>query len=244
MQQEPRYRGREGDTITEFTINKVYPWGRSFDEYCHMFRLTTGDLEQRILGCADGPASFNAAMNRRGLQVVSCDPLYRFDAMQIRERIEATYPEMLRRATHDRHRFVWNVIRSPEMLSEIRMAAMNEFLLDYDDGRRSGRYLAEALPQLSFADDKFDLALCSHFLFLYSDEVSGEEHVRAVQELCRVASEVRIFPLLDMTGNRSPHVQRVFEELEKHGLQVRVEQVAYEFQGGGNEMMRITRSAA
>ena len=228
----------------EFTINKVYPWGRSFDEYRRMFGLTTDDLHRRILGCADGPASFNATMNRRGHRVVSCDPLYRFDAMQIRGRIEATCPELVERATRDRHRFVWTVIRSPEMLGEIRMAAMSEFLSDYDDGRRSGRYVADALPQLSFPDGAFDLALCSHFLFLYSDEVSSEDHVRSVLELCRVASEVRLFPLLDMEGNRSRHVRRVIEELEKRGAQARVERVGYEFQKGGNEMMRITRSAA
>src|SRR5256885_14885084 len=146
MQQEPRQRS-EADPATEFTINKVYPWGRSFDEYCQMFGLTTDDLRRRILGCADGPAAFNAAMNRRGHRVVSCDPLYRFDAMQIRERIEATYREMVERVRRDRHRFVWSVIRSPEMLGEKRMAAMNEFLSDYDDGRRSGRYVTEALPQ-------------------------------------------------------------------------------------------------
>ena len=244
MQYEPGQRDGESSTATEFTINRVYPWGRSFDEYRRMFGLTADDLHRRILGCADGPASFNAAMNRRGYRVVSCDPLYRFDSMQIRARIEATCPELVERASRDRHRFVWAVIRSPEMLGEIRMAAMSEFLADYDDGRRSGRYVAEALPRLSFPDDAFDLALCSHFLFLYSDEVSGEDHVRSVLELCRVASEVRLFPLLDMEANRSRHVRGVIEELEKRGLQARVERVAYEFQKGGNEMMRITRPPA
>lgn len=244
MHQEPARRGSEPPAVAEFTLNKVYPWGRSFDEYCQMFRLTADDLQRRILGCADGPASFNAAMHRRGHRVISCDPLYQFDVMQIRARIEATCAEMLQRATRDRHRFIWNVIRSPEMLAEVRMAAMREFLADYDAGRRSGRYLAEALPRLPFSDDSFDLALCSHFLFLYSDELSAADHVRAVLELCRVASEVRVFPLLDMKGNRSAHVQQVMRELETRGLQARVEQVAYEFQIGGNEMLRITRPAA
>jgi hypothetical protein len=150
---------------------------------------------------------------------------------------------MVGRATRERHRFVWRGIRSPEMLGEIRMAAMNEFLADYDAGRRSGRYVAGALPHLPFGDDSFDLALCSHFLFLYSDEVSGDDHVRAVRELCRVSREVRVFPLLDTKGNPSRHVRRVIEELGGQGLQVRVEPVDYAFQVGGNQMLRITRSA-
>jgi hypothetical protein len=43
-----------------FTLERVVPWGRSFDEYRRMFVLSSDDLRLRILGCADGPASFNA----------------------------------------------------------------------------------------------------------------------------------------------------------------------------------------
>ncbi len=58
-----------------FTLDKVVPWGRSFDEYQQLFALTPADLERRILGCGDGPAAFNAEATRRGARVVSCDPL-------------------------------------------------------------------------------------------------------------------------------------------------------------------------
>ncbi len=56
-----------------FTLDKVVPWGRSLDEYRRMFALTDSDLEKRILGCADGPASFNAELTANGGSVVSCD---------------------------------------------------------------------------------------------------------------------------------------------------------------------------
>jgi len=46
------------------------------------------------------------------------------------------------------------------------MAAMQEFLADYRAGGREGRYMAATLPHLPFADGAFDLALCSHLLFL------------------------------------------------------------------------------
>lgn len=55
-----------------FTLEQVVPWGRSFDEYCHMFALSSDDLALRILGCGDGPASFNAGATRRGMAVTSC----------------------------------------------------------------------------------------------------------------------------------------------------------------------------
>ncbi len=66
-----------------FTLEQIVPWGRSFGEYVRMFALTEADLEKRILGCGDGPASFNAAMFRRGRRVVSVDPLYGFSAEQV-----------------------------------------------------------------------------------------------------------------------------------------------------------------
>jgi methyltransferase family protein len=153
------------------------------------------------------------------------------------------YPKLVETAARQRHRFVWNVIRSPEELGRVRMAAMGEFLDDYEAGRRAGRYVPAALPQLPFADGSFDLALCSHFLFLYSGELSLDYHRRSVLELCRVAGEVRIFPLLDMKGKPSGHLAPVMEALRGRGLEARVERVPYEFQKGGDEMLRIAGSA-
>ena len=54
-----------------FKYETVVPWGRSFEEYQRMFALTEQDLNLRIVGCGDGPASFNAHMAERGRRVVS-----------------------------------------------------------------------------------------------------------------------------------------------------------------------------
>ena len=53
-----------------FTLETVVPWGRSFDEYRRMFALTDSEIGQRILGCADGPASFNAELTAAGGTVI------------------------------------------------------------------------------------------------------------------------------------------------------------------------------
>jgi hypothetical protein len=222
------------------TINSAYPWGRSFDEYRRMFRLSDADLGRRILGCADGPAAFNAGVRRRGGRVVSCDPLYRFAREEIRARIDAVQPELVAVAERERERFVWDQIRSPAELGRVRMAAMGEFLADYRSGHGPTRYVAGSLPRLPFAARSFDLALCSHFLFLYSDELPLDFHLRSLLELCRVAAaEVRVFPLVDLQGRPSRHAGPASAELARHGLRVSVERVPYEFQRGGNEMMRI-----
>jgi len=222
-----------------FTLDNVVPWGRSFDEYSRMFALTEADLEDRILGCADGPASFNAEVARRGTAVVSCDPIYALDAAQIRQRIAATYDDILEQTRRNRHEFVWTDIASVEALGRVRMEAMEMFLADYTRGKEQGRYVNAELPALPFTDGAFDLAVCSHFLFLYSEQLGGEFHRRAITELCRVAAEIRIFPLLALGGARSPHVLTTSEQLRRLGYIVSIEVVRYEFQRGGNEMMRI-----
>jgi hypothetical protein len=199
-------------------------------------------LNRRILGCADGPASFNAEMTRRGHHVVSCDPLYQFTREQIQARIDATYHTVMEQTRRNQDRFVWNAIASPEALGEVRMSAMRDFLSDYDAGKRDGRYIAAELPDLPFAPGTFDLALCSHFLFLYSDNFSLDFHQRAIDALCRVAREVRIFPVLNYNAETSPHLIPVRQYLAESGRHAFIETVPYEFQRGGNQMLRIMSS--
>ena len=76
----------------------------------------------------------------------------------------------------------------------------------YDLGKSAGRYVAAKLPVLPFPDATFDIALCSHFMLLYSIQPGEAFHRAAIREMCRVASDVRIFPLLALGGDRSPFV--------------------------------------
>jgi hypothetical protein len=226
-------------TQQNVAIGNVYPWGRSLDEYQRMFALSADDLAAKIIGCGDGPASFNCELTRRGGRVISCDPLYQFSVEQIHSRIEQTRDLLIDNARRNAHLFVWDRIGSPEELLRLRMRAMGEFLADYPAGQAAGRYLDRSLPRLDFPDESFDLALCSHFLFLYSDDLSFDFHMAAIMEMCRVAGDVRIFPLLDMKAQTSVHLPRVLEKLGELGLLARIQTVEYEFQRGGNEMLRI-----
>lgn len=204
-----------------------------------MFALTEHDLTRRILGCADGPASFNAEATRRGARVISTDPLYEFTAEEIRGRIKEVCPQVLEQTRGNRDGFVWKEFASIKALGRARLRAMALFLADYPSGRADGRYVTAELPALPFDDGQFELALCSHLLFLYSDQLSAEFHVESVIELCRVAEEVRIFPLIGLGNATSPHLEAVTRAVETLGKQARIETVPYEFQRGGNQMLRI-----
>src|SRR5258705_10873548 len=106
-----------------------------------MFALSSDDLHARLLGCADGPASFNAEATAAGLSVVSCDPLYRWSTAQIRRRIEETSETVIEQTERNRHESVWTSIRSIENLRELRMSSMERFLVDYEHGRQGNRYV-------------------------------------------------------------------------------------------------------
>jgi hypothetical protein len=229
------------DKNMAFCLDQVVPWGRSFTEYRRMFALTQADLELRILGCADGPTRFNAEATSHGFHVVSADPIYAFSRSEIERRIQATYPEVLKQTRQNASEFVWTEIRSVEELGRVRMASMERFLDDYEAGRNCGRYLAAELPALPFKDQAFELGLSSHFLFLYADKLSLEFHINSIVELYRVANEVRIFPLLGLGSRPSRFVIPAIEALRRLGLSVKIETVTYEFQRGGNQMMRIVR---
>jgi len=206
-----------------------------------MFTLSDADLQRRILGCGDGPASFNAEASAASAQIVSCDPLYAFDRTQIQARIDATYANVIEETRRNQSEFLWDDIPSVEALAEIRMQAMRTFLEDYEDGRATGRYVAAALPALPFTNGSFDLALCSHYLFLYTAHLTEDFHVAAVQAMCRVANEARIFPLLALGSEPSRHVEPVRRRLAAGMFHVTIERVPYEFQKGGNQMMRVRR---
>jgi len=217
----------------------VVPWGRSFQEYIDMFGLTEADLNKNILGCGDGPASFNCIMKQKGKQVSSIDPIYQFSAKELEQRIIETYPNVINQTRQNRDKFIWSKIKNVEELGKIRMTAMQDFLMDYEDGKKEKRYLFAELPALPFANNQFDLALASHFLFLYTANLSFAFHLESITEMLRVAKEVRIFPLLDLNVARSIYVDEVINKFQSMAYHVEELKVNYEFQKGGNTMLKI-----
>lgn len=222
-----------------FQLENVVPWGRSQNEYQKMFQLDNNDLSKKILDCAGGPSSFNAEITYIGGNIISCDPLYHFQKEQIQNRINETYKQVLQNTIDNQHNFIWESIKRPKELVQLRMSAMNKFLADFNKGKKEGRYLPESLPKLPFNDNEFDLALCSHFLFLYTNILSLEFHKESILEMCRVAKEVRIFPLLDFNNKESEHLSLISNSFNKK-FRCKITSVNYEFQKGANKILTIS----
>ncbi|GJL53307.1 MAG: SAM-dependent methyltransferase [Nitrospirales bacterium] len=225
-------------------LEQVVPFGRSLEEYQAMFDLSPNDLSKRILGVGDGPASFNAEMTELGHAVLSVDPLYAFTGQEIERRFYEVVDGIMEQVQGTPDDWVWTYHHSPHDLRHNRVTALQTFLADYDRGKGQGRYLIGALPELSpsVASD-FDLALCSHLLFLYSAQFDAQFHEAALLNMLRVAAEVRVFPLLTLRGKRSEYVEPIMRRLQRDGYAVGIQQVDYELQRGGNEMLWIRNEA-
>ncbi|MFN6560786.1 MAG: SAM-dependent methyltransferase [Nostoc sp. ChiSLP01] len=222
-------------------LDKVVPFGRSMDEYIKIFNLTNADLNKKIIGVGDGPASFNAEMTRQGKSVVSIDPLYQFSGDRILQRFNEVVDNIINQVKATPNDWVWSYHKSPEDLRHNRVKVIQEFLADYQNGKNTNRYIFGELPNLAYNNQEFDIALCSHLLFLYSDQLDYDFHLNSVGEMLRIAQEIRIFPLIDLMLKPSPHLERIIKYYNNKGYKINIEKVEYELQPGGNKMLKISK---
>lgn len=224
----------------EFRLGQAVPFGRDRSDYTAFFALDGLAPKTRILDCAGGPSSFTAEMTRVGFNVLAADPLYDLSRQAITDRIDESSRAMLAGLRKAKHRFIWSHYGTPERAVAARRAAMQTFLDDYERGLAEGRYVAAALPNLPFEDGAFDVVVCSHFLFLYSAQLDEDFHLAAIREMLRVGHEARIFPLLDLDGAPSRHLEPICAELQAIGYRTDADRIGYEFQKGGDRMLRVT----
>ena len=231
---------KEAEARKEFDLEGIVPWGRRYDEYADFFALADMPPGGTILDVGGGPASFAAEAAERGLEVVACDPIYAATGNAIRQRFEETRGAMMAGLRLAQYRFNWKHYGSPERIEKIRREALELFLADFET-QGGERYVPASLPALPFGTNAFQTALCSHLLFLYGDNLDASFHVTAALELARVASEVRIFPLVNLDGRPSSHLPVVMERLREAGLFPELVPVPFEFQRGATEMLRIRK---
>ena len=226
-----------------FGLRGVTPWGRRAFEYEAYFDLSSDGLSGTVLDCGAGPSSFSAEMAQRDVRVTALDPIYGSTASALRADL-ASAEQRIRNALATEHdRFVWHFYGDIEQLMTTCHQAAKIFFTDFARGRTTGRYICGELPRLPFPTSCFDLALCSHLLFLYDQELDLKFHLDALSELTRVATEVRVFPLISLDGTPSPFVQDSCTFLEQLGLDVSLVPVPFEFQLGANQMFRARRRA-
>lgn len=223
-----------------FTLNSVVPWGRNLDEYKAMFLLNENDLEKKIAGFGDGPASFNYEAHCLGCDITSYDPIYQFSKIELEQRIDEVREIVMEQMKENKDNYVWTRIKDLNELEQMRMSAMKLFLDDYEAGLSEKRYVYYELPeQLVLEEDYFDIGLSSHFLLMYTS-LGYDFHIKAMTEMLRVCKEIRIFPVVDLDAIQTDLISSVIDYFKKRYF-VELIETDYQFQKNANKMLLIRK---
>ncbi|NMO97150.1 SAM-dependent methyltransferase [Paenibacillus lemnae] len=236
-----RTRGRGRTSKPKQELERIIFIGRTFEEYMQMFDLQHEDLEGKsILDCPSGACSFTAVGGQQGLDIMSCDIAYDHAPDDLETKGLAGIAHALDTMEDAKDLFLWDFYGDVQGLGKHRYSALEHCIRDMKN--RPERYVPAVLPSLPFQDKRFDLIVSAHFLFMYGDRLDLDFHRKTVNELIRVAShEVRIFPLVDLTGTRCEYVDMLKSELSAAGLQVEERVVPYEFLRHANSMLVIRK---
>ncbi|MPM80579.1 hypothetical protein SDC9_127628 [bioreactor metagenome] len=119
------------------------------------------------------------------------------------------------------------------------MAAMRDFLRDYESGKAAGRYVEHALPDpVALPDQSYGLGLGSHSLLLYENP-GYEFHIAAIAAMLRLCREVRSFPICNLDGEATALARDVAGYFARMHTAAPVA-TDHRFQKSTHEMMVIT----
>lgn len=217
------------------TIDEVIPWGKTYNEYCQFFDLEEKNLKQPIACFGDGASGFHAELNLLGKQVVSFDPIYQFCVDELEKRFSEVLVQFGRQIDQRRK-------GEESMVQEVmslRESATRKFLRDFKTGKKENRYVNHRLPnEIPFGNNFFGLGLSSHFLCMY-DHLGIDFHINSLKEMMRVCKEVRIYPTVNMYGQKSRVLNPLVDFLKENQFAVDFRVVHYKFNTIGKEIMII-----
>lgn len=220
-------------------MNQRVFWGHDLDDYMEMFDLAPADFKGSILEYGAGPSALNRDLLDVSARCVSCDPLFVLDYDTLKIKTALVFQNMIDQVIVEQTNFDFSKEGGVEGLIKQRREGMERFFLDYPKGKRQKRYFPVQTIDLPFKDFEFDYVLSSHYLFSGLDGQNETFHVALIQELARVAKEVRIFPLIDSFGNPSPFIGPVLLALQQKNYGTEIRSVAYHLQKKGNAMLRV-----
>jgi SAM-dependent methyltransferase len=204
-----------------------------------MFDLDEDALGGAVLDCSAGSSSFVAELRERGGDATAVDPAYALSRAELATVANRSLDDGDRIIQRHDDRFLWSWYGTPEHRHRLRSTATERFLRDILE--HPVRYVAGALPRLPFADRSYDLVLCSHLLFTWSNQFDDVWHLAAITELLRVARrEARIYPLVVQgSGDAVPFFAELVSILDAAGHGVEIRHVPYAFQRGADAMLTV-----
>ncbi|MFW9989516.1 MAG: hypothetical protein ACFFC3_12750 [Candidatus Odinarchaeota archaeon] len=230
-------------TKEKINLDKVALIGRTFDEYERIFRLNDFRLKNiTILDVGSGVSSFCAEASNRGIKVTAMDPIYDYNSSSLELKCSKDLDLIIEELNGVEYLYIWEIFRSKNDLKKHREKAYKEFIKHYRDNK-GGLYISEKMPKTIFKSNQFDIIISSHLLFLYDHIFDYNFHKNTIKEMLRICSkEVRIFPLVNLYGKRSPFLSRILDDDNFLDYKKSIEKVKYQFIRGGNEFLRMIKN--
>jgi hypothetical protein len=226
-----------GDS-TKLDLERIVFIGRTYEEYMDMFSLSQEELQgKKILDCPAGACSFTAVGNKSGLNVTACDIAYFHSNNVLKNKGLQDIEHAMEHMEKAKGNYNWDYFSDIEGLRKRRLNALYDCSNDMES---SERYIPVTLPSLPFNNKEFDILLSAHLLFMYADRLSFQFHLETLNELLRVTKEeIRIFPLVNLEGNRYEYLDEIISYVTDNGCAVEEVKVPYEFQKNANSMLII-----
>ncbi|PMC34319.1 SAM-dependent methyltransferase [Bacillus sp. UMB0899] len=226
---------------TKLDLDRIVFIGRTYDEYLDMLSLSEKELYgKKILDCPAGACSFTAVGNKLGLDVTACDIAYDHPVEDLKNKGLQDIEHAMEHMQKVQSNYKWDYFKDIEGLREKRLNALQDCTNDMRNF--SERYIPVTLPSLPFKNEEFDLVLSAHFLFMYADRLEYQFHIETLNELLRVTKEeIRIYPLVDLEGNRYKHLDKLISYLTDNRYTVEEVKVRYEFQKNAKSMLKIIK---
>ncbi len=241
MSQQSQSRTSQEEPSVGLDLERIVFLGRTWEEYLLMFNLSPEDMAQRtILDCPAGACAFTARANRHGIAATAADIAYRHPVDELEHKGQRDLELVMQSMDASERQYEWGYFRNVGELRAARAAALAETIADM---RAHGqeRYVPAELPDLPFTDGQFDLTLSAHFLFMYADRLGHAFHLATLAELMRVTrKEIRIFPTVDLTSRRYPHMDGLISFASGLGWRAQEVRVGYEFQKQANTLLKLT----
>lgn len=224
---------------TKLDIDRIIFIGRTFEEYVNMFDLSIANLKnKKVLDCPAGACSFSATARENGLDVEACDIAYYFNNVELYNKGKEDIKHMINKMEKSKSNYNWTFFNDTDDLKDYRIEALDTCVKDMKLYQE--KYHAVELPQLPFSDNEFDILLSAHFLFLYSEAFDFNFHIQTLEEMLRVTKEeIRIFPLVNIEGDRYEELDKIIHTLNERGYNTEEVQVNYEFQSNANSFLKI-----
>lgn len=220
-------------------MRKQVLWGHHVPEYKAMFDLSDVSLQVNLLEYGCGASAVNTELHQEGVTMVSVDPLFALSKPDLIQKVTDDFDARAEQVLADQAQFDVRNYGGMDAFLASRRAGIDAFFSDYNAGVEEGRYRALVDGALPFENFAFDLALSSHYLFANAADDAVAYHLNVIQDLARVAKEVRIFPLIERTGTPSAILGPVLLGLQQANFGSEVREVSCALYPEGNAMLRV-----